>query len=72
LGGLYFHDLRRCALRHMERAGISRSVAMAITGHLTEATYRRYDIVSTADMDSAKQKMEAYQKQGETKLARVK
>jgi hypothetical protein len=37
----------------MERAGVPRSVAMKITGHRTESTYRRYAIVSPADLKRA-------------------
>ena len=34
------------------RAGVSRSVAMSLTGHKTEAVYRRYAIVdSTAQLE---------------------
>jgi hypothetical protein len=34
----------------MERKGLSRSVAMQLTGHKTEAVYRRYAITSESDL----------------------
>ena len=37
----------------MERQGVPRSVAMKLTGHKTESVYRRYAIVSDADLREA-------------------
>jgi integrase len=57
---LRFHDLRRSAIRNMERAGMPRKLAMEISGHRTESVYRRYDIVSTQDIALAAARMENY------------
>jgi integrase len=50
LEGRLIHDMRRGAVRRLERAGVARSVAMAITGHRTESVYRRYAITCEADL----------------------
>jgi integrase len=59
LEGRLVHDLRRSAVRNLERAGVSRSVAMKLTGHKTEAVYRRYAITSAADLSEGVAKLAA-------------
>ena len=44
----------------MDRAGVSRHVAMQITGHKTEAMYRRYNIVREQDIRAALVKTQTY------------
>ena len=58
-----FHDFRRTAVRNLERAGVSRSVAMKLTGHKTESVYRRYAIVSEADLSEGVSKLAAIHRQ---------
>jgi integrase len=55
--GRLLHDFRRTAVRNLERRGVPRSVAMKLTGHRTEAVYRRYAIVSDADLQDAAKRL---------------
>jgi integrase len=57
--GCIAHDLRRTAVRTFERAGVSRSVAMQLTGHKTESVYRRYAIVNELDLTEGVEKLAA-------------
>jgi integrase len=58
--GRYRHDFRRTAVRNMEQAGVPRSVAMKLTGHKTENIYRRYAIVSDADLADAARRLSGH------------
>ena len=46
----FFHDLRRSGVRGIVRSGISQHVAMMISGHETESTFRRHDIGDDKDL----------------------
>ena len=53
------HDMRRSAVRNLERAGVPRSVAMRMVGHKTESVYRRYAITDDRDLRVAVEKLDA-------------
>jgi integrase len=58
--GRLVHDFRRTAVRNLERAGVPRSAAMRMTGHKTEAVYRRYAITDSAMLQEAAIKLAAF------------
>ncbi len=51
--GRLLHDFRRTAVRNLDRASVSRRVAMQIVGHKTESIYNRYRIVDDSDLSDA-------------------
>jgi hypothetical protein len=48
-----WHDFRRSGVRNLRRAGVSETVAMAITRHKTASVFRRYDITNENDLRQA-------------------
>jgi hypothetical protein len=67
--GVPITSFRRTAVRNLERAGVSRSDAMAMVGHRTEATYRRYAISDEQTLRESAAKLQALhtsQAEGET------
>lgn len=57
LPGRLIHDLRRSAVRNMERAGVPRSAGKQLTGHKTDSVYGRYAIVDEAMLREAASKI---------------
>jgi integrase len=58
--GLLIHDFRRSGVRNLIRSGVPRRVAMKISGHLTESTFERYNIVDSTDLREAMAKVEKH------------
>jgi integrase len=59
-GGLIFHDLRHTFITNMRKAGVSKSVRMAVAGHSTEEMALRYDTVDMKDKQDAISQYEDY------------
>ncbi len=60
-----FHDTRRTVVRNLTRAGVHRVIAKAITGHVTDSVFERYDIVSENDISGGLEKLTNYRKERE-------
>jgi hypothetical protein len=58
--GLLIHDFRRSGVRNIIRSGVPRRIAMKISGHLTESTFERYNIVDSTDLHEAMAKVEKH------------
>ncbi len=57
LPGRIPHDFRRTAVRNLERAGVPRSDAKAMVGHLTDSIYNRYAISDEASLKESAEKL---------------
>ena len=50
---LHLHDMRRTATRNLVRAGVPKSVAQQVTGHLDPKVFDRYNITDLVDLEGA-------------------
>ena len=60
LGNFHFHDLRHCAITNMRKAGVPDSVIMSVSGHKTNAVFRRYDKVDREDRKLALERVREF------------
>jgi integrase len=57
LPGLWFHDLRRSFATRAIKRGIPQRVVMRMTGHRSDAVFKRYNIIFDADVRDAANKL---------------
>jgi hypothetical protein len=57
LGAVRVHDLRRSTARNLIRVGVPENIAVQFTGHKTSSIFRRYDIVTAADLAQASDRL---------------
>jgi integrase len=60
LKGFHFHDLRHCAVTNMRKAGVPEGVIMSISGHKTNAVFRRYDRIDRMDRQEALERVRGF------------
>lgn len=60
--GIVPHDLRRSGIRNLTKAGVGESEGMSISGHRTNSTYKRYNIIDEDLQRQALEKAQQFQK----------
>jgi integrase len=62
-----FHDLRRSSIRNAIQAGVIPQVAKKLSGHISDAVFARYNILTTDDLRVALEKTKEYREKEATK-----
>jgi hypothetical protein len=73
--GLIYHgpqlrNTRHTAARSLVEAGLDRTRAKAITGHLTDSMFERYNIGRDKDVEDARQAIESFHQQEQKRVSR--
>jgi len=66
-----FHDLRRSAVKNLDEAGVSRDVAMQISGHKTQAMYSRYNIADVKRVRKALERTQEFREAAAAQESKV-
>ena len=61
LAGTVPHDMRRSGIRNFTKAGLGEREGMSISGHRTNSTYRRYNIIDEDLQRSSLQRVHEHQ-----------
>jgi integrase len=69
--GRLFHDLRRSAVKNLDDAGVSRDVAMQISGHKTQAMYSRYNIADVKRVRKALERTQEFREAAAAQESKV-
>lgn len=69
--GRLFHDLRRSAVKNLDEAGVSRDVAMQISGHKTQAMYSRYNIADVKRVRKALERTQEFREAAAAQESKV-
>lgn len=59
--GVTPHDMRRSGVRNFTKAGLGESEGMSISGHKTNAVYKRYNIIDEEMQRAALERVQDYQ-----------
>jgi integrase len=72
--GITPHDMRRSAVRNFRKAGLSENEGMMLSGHKTNAVYRRYDIIDEQDLRESMAKVQDHlaRQQNDAKIVSIK